>query len=439
MSVRAALRICLVLVFGFSAAPPIHADQASGDALPVLQSVVWEFVDTLDAEKADRLLGEILGRKDATPSTVSTILAAGRSYRSEPVGAQPSQLVRVGTRPFFYGLYVPPSYSPDKAHGLVVCLHGAGFTGDNYLERWQARLGDQYILACPTMPMGDWWTRTAEDLVLATIRAVGARYHVDPDRVFLTGMSNGGIGAFLIGAHQATRFAAVAPMAGGLDNVLMPFLENFRQTPLYIIHGLQDQVMPVNLSRSIDEALTELGYAHVYREHDRVHPQAGGHFFPREELPDLVAWLGERRRDPYPKKLTVVRDASHLQSFNWVRIDATDRIAEFSESLTDHRDESIKNRIYARLEAEIRDGNRIEVRAHRVRRYTLFLNDKLVDLTRPVTVVTNGAVSFEGSVTASVRTLLREARLRQDPRMLFSAAISISVPDPKSPLPNPRP
>ena len=409
------------------------ADPTPAQVDPALQPLIREYAETHDAERAERLLAEIVNRKDATIAAVAAILESGRSYSREPVGSQPGLDVRVGNHMFHYGLHVPDTYSPATAYGLVICLHGAGFTGDSYLERWRSRLGNRYILACPTLAQGNWWTRTAEDLVLATIRTVSARYHVDPDRVFLTGMSNGGIGALLIGAHQAARFAGIAPMAGGLDDALMPFLENFRQTPLYIIHGLQDQVMPVKLSRSIDEALTELKYAHVYREHDRVHPHAGGHFFPREELPDLVAWLEQQRREPYPKKLTVVRDASHLQPFGWVRIDATDRIAEFSEALIDHRDEVITNRIYARLEAEIRDGNRIEVRTHRVRRYTLHLNDKLVDLSSPITVVTNGTVSFEGLVTLSVRALLHEARLRQDPRALFPGSVTISVPDAKSP------
>ena len=427
MPLRAASRMLLLLALVVSVGAAALADQTPVQIDPALQAFIREYVETHYAERAEQLLAEVLYRKDATIAAVSSILASGRVYQNQPVGAQPNQLMRLGSHTYQYGLYVPNSYTLDKAHGLVVCLHGAGFTGDSYLERWQTRLGDGYILACPTIPMGNWWTRAAEDLVLATIRAVEARYHIDPDRVFLTGMSNGGIGAYLIGAHHATRFAAVVPMASGLDEALLPFLENFRQTPLYIIHGKQDQVMPVRLSRSIDETLTELGYAHVYREHDRVHPHAGGHFFPREELPDLVAWLDRQRRDPYPKKLTVVQDASHLLPFGWVRIDATDRIAEFSDNLIDHRDELIANRRYAKLEAAVGGPNRIEVRTQRIRRYTLYLSDALVDLSRPVTVVTNGAISFEGPVTPSAKTLLREARLRQDPRMLFPASISVNV------------
>ena len=431
MPLRPASLLLLILVLGLNTALPAWSDQAAAPVAPDLQALVRNYVETSDAEQADQLLGKILGREDATVATVEAVLAAGRSYENQPVGAQPGQKVRMGGRLFHYGLYVPNSYRPERSYGLVLCLHGAGFTGDSYLERWQTRLGEAYILACPTLMGGNWWTRTGEDLVLATIQAVSSRYHTDPDRVFLTGMSNGGIGAYLIGAHHATRFAAIVPMAAGLDNVLLPFLENFRQTPLYIIHGRQDEVMPVGLSRSIVKELDRLGYAYMYREHDRVHPMAGGHFFPREELPDLVAWLAQQRRNPNPTKLTFVQDASHLLPFGWARIDATDRIAEFSENLIDRRDEAVKKREYAKLDAHIIGSNRIEVRTQRVRRYTLYLNETLVDLARPVTVVTNGVVSFEGVVVVSARTLLREGRLRQDPRALYPGKVTIDVAAPK--------
>jgi hypothetical protein len=396
------------------------------DSPASLHGLIMQYLSTQYANQAGELLREILSREDATLPAVTSILSKGRTYPSAPVGMQPEQEVTVGSQVFEYGLYVPENYRPEKAYSLVICLHGAGFTGDAYLERWQARLNDTYILACPTLTYGDWWTRTAEQLVLVTIRAVTGIYHIDPERVFLTGMSNGGIGAYLIGAHHARRFAAIIPMASGLDNVLMPFLENFQETPLYIIHGKRDQVMPVELSRSIVDILAELNYTYVYREHDRVHPMAGGHFFPREELADLVAWLGQQHRNPYPKKLRVVEDATHLLRFGWVRIDATERIASFTEALIDRQDEAIKSRLYARLDATIKN-NTIAVHSQRVRRYTLFLNDQLVDLTRPVTVVTNDTITFEGVITPSVRTLLHEARVRHDQGAIYPASVTIDV------------
>ncbi len=404
----------------------IHAaeDRSTTD----LASQVWHYMTTQDGEQASTILTSILQRSDATVQAVQDLLRSGPPHGLQPVGLMPDEQIVVRDRAYRYSLSVPQSYEPTRAYALVVCLHGAGFTGEAYLDRWKSRLGEGYILVCPTYPAGAWFTRRAEDLVLATVRAVQQRYRIDPNRIFLSGMSNGGIGAWLIGMHHAPMFAGLAPMASGIDDVLFPFLENLRATPVYIIHGSQDQVMPVELSRKLAGELKNLGYPFIYREHDRTHAMAGGHFFPREELPDLVKWFDNQRRTPAPKALTVVRDASHLLPFGWVRIDATDQIASFSEDLIDKRDDSIRQRAYARLTVQVTGPNRIDVRTDHVRQYTLFLNEDLVDLSRPIVITTDGQASFNGLVPPQVDTLLRQARLRADPGQLYPAHLTLSVP-----------
>jgi hypothetical protein len=62
-----------------------------------------------------------------------------------------------------------------------------------------------------------------------------------------------------------------------------------------------------------------------------------------------------------------------------------------------------------------------------VKTYTLFLNDKIVDLSKDVTIVTNGKVSFEGPIKNDPSILLKDARSRQDREMLFPATITIKV------------
>jgi pimeloyl-ACP methyl ester carboxylesterase len=405
------------------------SDEGSAQDLSVL---VWQYMTTEDGEQAGTILATILQRPDATVQTLQDLLRKGSPHSLQPVGLLPNEEVIVRDRPYQYSLSVPQSYEPIRDYALVVCLHGAGFTGEAYLDRWKTRLGEGYLLVCPTYPAGAWFTRRAEDLVLETVRAVQRRYRIDPNRIFLSGMSNGGIGAWLIGMHHAPLFAGLAPMASGIDDVLFPFLENLRTTPVYIIHGSQDQVMPVELSRKLAGELKNMGYPFIYREHDRTHPMAGGHFFPREELPDLVKWFDSQRRNAAPKALTVVRDASHLLPFGWVRIDATDQIASFSEDLVDKRDESIRRRSYARLTARITAPNQIEIQTDRVRQYTLFLNEDLIDLSKPVVITTNGMPSFEGMVTPQTEMLLRQTRLRQDPRQLFPAHLTLSVPQQSS-------
>jgi pimeloyl-ACP methyl ester carboxylesterase len=402
----------------------------TGPRFESLPALVFRYLDSPDSDEAERLLQAVRQHPDASIERITRMIETERIYESQPIGTLPDERIRVQGQTYGIALSIPLTYQPSKGYALIVCLHGAGFTGDAYLERWQARLGEDYILVCPTYPAGAWFTRRAEDLVLATIRHVRQRYHVDPDRIFLTGMSNGGIGAWLIGMHHAPLFAGLAPMAGGLDDVLMPFLGNLRNTPIYIIHGAKDQVMPAALSRSIARELTMLGYPHIYREHQGEHPMAGGHYFPREELPALVTWLSAQRRDPLPAKLTLLREASRFQPFGWVRLDVTDPIAAFSDDLIDKRDGRIQQHEYARLEAVIVSANRIEVNTERIQRYSLFLNDRLIDPAKPVTIVTNGQVSFEGTLTASLETLLRQARLRQDPRQLFPFHVAVAVAKP---------
>lgn len=392
-----------------------------------MKTQVFRYLDSTDADEAASTLQRILSDPHATIDQTIGIIQTGRDYALQPIGTIPDEEIDVQGEVYNLALSVPLTYQVTKGYGLVVCLHGAGFTGQTYLERWQTRLGEDYVLACPTAPMGAWFTRDAEELVLATIRSVQRRYHIDPDRIFLTGMSNGGIGTWVIGMHDAPLFAGIAPMAGGLDRALMPFLANLRSTPIYMIHGAKDQVMPVELSRAITKELTSLGYPYVYREHDREHPMAGGHYFPREELPELVTWLNAQRRKPLPTSVTVVREASHFQPFGWVRIDATDAIAAFSEDLVSKRDDLIARQVYARLDASIVAPNRIEVRAERVQRYSLFLNEQLVDSSKPLVVLTNGQVSFDGPMTPSLETLLRQARLRQDSQQLFPIHLAIQV------------
>ncbi len=425
-AVRRVMACCLGLIA--LTAPESHAADVA--TAPELSEAVWQYVNDEDSDQARSQLDHLLRRPDATIENVQQILRQGPSSTPQPVGTFPDRQITVRGQRFQYSLSVPQSYRPTNNYALVICLHGAGFTGEAYLDRWQARLGERYILACPTYPAGAWFTRKAEDLVLAVMDSVRRQYRIDSDRIFLTGMSNGGIGTWLIGMHHAPLFAGLAPMASGIDDVVLPFLENLRNTPTYIIHGKHDQVMPVDLSRKLAGELKNLGYPFVYREHDRTHPMAGGHFFPREELPDLVGWFDAQHRVTTPKAVTVVREASHLLPFSWVRIDGTDAIASFSEDLVDKRDDAIRRRIYARLTARVTEPNRIEVRTDHVRQFTLFLNQDLVDFAKPVIVVTNGQAAEPGIITPSAETLLKQARMRHDPGQLFPAQVTLSVPSP---------
>ncbi|MDR4459523.1 MAG: alpha/beta hydrolase-fold protein [Nitrospirales bacterium] len=429
MVLLSGLVVGLVTLPGFAHSLP---EMEKGEALEPpgrsLSSLVKEYVEEDSPERANALLADIQHRPDANVESISTIVQEPRRYEAQPVGPQPRRSVRVRGENTEYALYVPPSYSPEQPYALILCLHGAGFTGAAYLDRWMPRLGEKYILACPSVTMGSWWTRYGEILVLEVLHDVQAHYHIDPDRIFLTGMSNGGIGTWIIGMHHADRFAGIAPMASGIDDVLFPFVENLVHTPVYVIHGVEDQVMPVQLSRDLVKEMERRGIPYQYQEHTWTHPQAGGHFFPRQALPELIAWFDGRQREPLPQSISLVRDATHLTAFWWVRIDITEQIAAFTENLIDSRDEFITGGVYAKLHAQVTAPNKIVVSTNRIRRFTLFLNQDLVDFSKPVIVETNGDRSFTGMLEPGLDTLLQEVRHRSDTRTLFPVKLTIDVP-----------
>lgn len=388
-------------------------------------SPVTSYLYKTDPQEATRLLEKLLDYP--IPELLKT-LKTPRNYPVAQTGRLPEQTILVNGEENV-GLYVPKNYQPAQAYPLIICLHGAGFDGDSYLDRWQPRLGKRYLLACPSFEAAAWWTPEAEELVLAVLREVTRNYHVDLDRVFLTGMSNGGVGTYLIGLNHTDLFAALIPMAGALPEALHPLLDNARTTPFYLIHGAKDQVISPKYSQEVQAYLQKRGYTVVYREHDQVHPMAGGHFFPREELPALINWLEKQHRIPPPRQITIVRDRDHSGRAYWIRIDEISSEAGSFWASEQEPEETrrLAEGLYARIEAKIGSGNRIEVTAQRVRRYTVLLNDQLVDPSQPVRIITNGELSFEGKVIPDAGVLLEEARRRPDPESFVLAAIEIVV------------
>lgn len=123
-----------------------------------LTSLVLRYMDA-HSDETEPLLQRILSDKNASVETVSQIIRAERTYQTQPVGNLPNEQIVIRGRTYPLSLFIPPTYKSSRAYALVLCLHGFGFTGEEYLERWRTRLGEDYLLACPTYPSGAWFTR----------------------------------------------------------------------------------------------------------------------------------------------------------------------------------------------------------------------------------------------------------------------------------------
>jgi predicted peptidase len=205
-----------------------------------------------------------------------------------------------------YLLYLPEGYGAEEQRWpLVLFLHGAGQRGDDIerlKEHGPPKLVAQgrsfpFILVSPQVPEGQWWDTEALAVLLDHVMAT---YAVDADRVYLTGLSMGGAGAWSLATHSPERFAAVVPICGaGLD--LYRGRQRLTGVPIWAFHGAQDELVPVELSRLIVESV-RMGGGNVKFT---VYPDVGHDSWTRTyDNPELWEWLLSQQRtsatDPAP-------------------------------------------------------------------------------------------------------------------------------------------
>ena len=164
-----------------------------------------------------------------------------------------------------YLLYLPKGYGEKKEQKwpLILFLHGAGERGDDLevvKKHGPPKLIEQgkefpFIIVSPQCPIQTWWTEVLDPLV-ALLDDVQSRYAVDPDRVYVTGLSMGGFGTWALACRHPERFAAIAPICGGGDWFLAERLKN---VPVWVFHGAKDPVVPLRESTDMVEALKRVG------------------------------------------------------------------------------------------------------------------------------------------------------------------------------------
>ncbi len=193
-------------------------------------------------------------------------------------------------------LYLPQGYDDDPARSwpLILFLHGSGERG-NELDRVKVNglpkelaAGREVpaIVLSPQCPAGLSWD---SELLVASLNAllddVPARYRVDPHRVYATGLSLGGFGAWALAAANPERFAAIAPVCGRGDPDLAFRL---RRIPVWAFHGARDEVVPLSDMQTMADALAR---AHGDMR-TTVYPDAGHDSWSATYAnPEFYTWL----------------------------------------------------------------------------------------------------------------------------------------------------
>lgn len=160
-----------------------------------------------------------------------------------------------------YLLYLPPGYeADDRLWPLVLFLHGAGETGtdleivkeEGLPQRVATGWAPPFILVSPQTRSRPW----DPDSLVALLDHVQDEFRIDPDRVYVTGLSMGGAGTWNVATGYPDRFAAAVPICGYGDPEAM---ERLRNMPIWVFHGAKDDVISLNRSEQMVNALKEVG------------------------------------------------------------------------------------------------------------------------------------------------------------------------------------
>lgn len=175
---------------------------------------------------------------------------------------QQPHLFETETARLGYLLHLPPDYKEESGQKwpLILFLHGKGERGDDLQvvkKHGIARIAEEqpdfpFIAVSPQCPEESWWVQETEALK-ALLDFILAAYPVDRKRVYLTGLSMGGYGAWALGSAYPEMFAAVAPVCGGGDPDKVCALKD---TPVWTFHGDEDEIVPFSETAKMVQALT---------------------------------------------------------------------------------------------------------------------------------------------------------------------------------------
>ncbi len=205
-----------------------------------------------------------------------------------------------------YLLFLPKDYhaKSNQRWPLLLFLHGAGERGTNIskvTEHGPPKIVKNkpdfpFILVSPQCPANQRWEN---DVLLALLDEVVAKYKVDKKRIYLTGLSMGGYGTWSLGIAYPEKFAAIAPICGGGDiiDVLLASrtkTQALKTLPVWAFHGAKDPVVKVAESERMVNALKTAGCKEVEL---KVYPEAGHDSWTETYTnPQLYDWFLKHTR-----------------------------------------------------------------------------------------------------------------------------------------------
>lgn len=283
---------------------------------------------------------------------------------------------------------------PEDGRSLFISMHGGGNAPEalntqqwkNQIRLYEPREG---VYVAPRAPWDDWnmWFKPGLDEFFdALIQTAVVEMEVNPDKVYLLGYSAGGDGVWRMAPRMADRWATASMMAGHPGEVSQV---NLRNVPFMIWMGENDGAYDRNklavekgrVMDSLQQAEPE-GYIH------ETHIVKGkGHWMDRADTA-AIAWMTKYKRNALPKKIVWRQEEVMRPFMYWLGVDLETARPGMA------------------VVAEL-SGNEIKIEACDYPKLRIYLNDRMVDMDKPVKVTYKGKVLFEKKLARTAKCMAR--------------------------------
>ncbi|WP_417444796.1 alpha/beta hydrolase-fold protein [Joostella sp.] len=229
----------------------------------------------------------------------------------------------VGKDTLKYRILLPKNFSNQKEYPLVLFLHGAGERGNDNVSQLthgsslftKKENMEDYpaIVIFPQCSKDDYWSNADVDrsgsdgvklvfhddkkptkfldLTMSLLNQFLSKSFVKKDQVYIVGLSMGGMGTFELLSRMPTTFAAGIPICGGGSTEAV---SKYVNTPLWVFHGAQDNVVnPMNSIKMVEALLNEGGHPRFTLYDDANHNS----WDPAFSEPDFLSWLFSHKRN----------------------------------------------------------------------------------------------------------------------------------------------
>lgn len=353
----------------------------------------------------------------------------------------PPELEENAIMPYYF---IKKGNAPEKGYPLFLYMHGSG----DKVHEWETgyALCNSYDDApslhfVPQIPNGygelyRWAIQSKQWAWEKLLRLAFLDERIDANRIYFYGISEGGYGSQRLASFYADYLAGAGPMAGGepLKNAPMENLANiaFSLRTGELDHGFARNYMTYNAALTIDSLRN-------------WHPGLYNHFI--ELVPGRGHAIDYDKTTPWLKQFT--RNA-HPTYFYWENYDMYGRKRTGFYNIRVNEDSSNSEEERSCYEVSISD-NTIEIEVKNVKyttthsiynipmlftkeyspatkgNMTIFINEELFDLSKPITVIVNGKEKFNGKVKPNIKAMVESCAEYFDPERIFPASIDVGI------------